>query len=114
MQIFAGLALAHKAQALMGACVYLLLLLYTHMQLVLLQYNCLMYNTLEAYNCAIICKVMPYLSANDCVTMQSGVHTSAAAAVCKGRLHVSQQCHPAAGCGHEVLGICHSAVPCLL
>ncbi len=40
MQIFAGLALAHKAQALMGACVYLLLLLYTHMQLVLLQYNC--------------------------------------------------------------------------
>ena len=37
IQIFAGLALAHKAQALMDTGVYLVLLLY--MQLVLLQYN---------------------------------------------------------------------------
>ncbi len=36
MQSFAGLALAHNAQALMGACVYLVLLVYMHIQLVLL------------------------------------------------------------------------------
>ena len=40
VQTFAGLALAHKAQALMGARVYLVLLLFMHMQLVLLQYCC--------------------------------------------------------------------------
>ncbi len=31
---------------------------------------------------------MPYVSAVDCVNMQLGMHTSAAAAACKGSLRV--------------------------